>query len=222
MAKAFILKEKHEIEKQEQILKNRRETLELQTRIAATTAKINYLKDAEMTLIDPLQYNLTLSQRPVLGAEAAEKEAGAKAATGAQLDERLESLFYPDEVEDAAVVRSKTGVGVNFPSLNLHADIEPVASSSTLPQLFQFVPQQASARSVPPVIHHKTPRLSVTSAQITPGQASSAPSSAQETHLIKVLENQNDLTRILMRQQLLSTLPQENIPVFDGQILEYK
>lgn len=148
MAKASILKEKHEIEKREQILKNRRETL-----------------DAAITLIDPLQCNLTLSQRPVLGAEAAEKEAGATAATGAQLDERLESLFYPDEVEDAPVVRSKTGVGVHFRSLNLHADIEAVASSSTQPQLFKSVPQQASARSVPPVMHHETPQLSVTSAQ---------------------------------------------------------
>lgn len=112
-----------------------------------------------MALIDPLQYNFTLSQRPVLGAEAAEK-----AATGAQLDERLESLFYPNEVEDAPLVRSKTGVGVHFLSLNLHADIEPVASSRPQPQQFQSVPQQASARSVLPVMHHETPQLSVTSA----------------------------------------------------------
>lgn len=48
------------------------------------------------------------------------------------------------------------------------------------------------------------------------------PSSAQETHMIKVLENQNELTRILMKPQLLTTLPQGSIPVFDGQVLEYK
>ena len=39
--------------------------------------------------------------------------------------------------------------------------------------------------------------------------------------MIKVLENQNELTRLLMKQQLSSTLPQGSIPVFDGEVLEY-
>ncbi|XP_063046862.1 uncharacterized protein LOC134440668 [Engraulis encrasicolus] len=48
------------------------------------------------------------------------------------------------------------------------------------------------------------------------------PSSPHDRHMIKVLENQNELTRLLMKQQLSSTLPQGNIPVFDGEVLEYK
>ncbi|XP_063049984.1 uncharacterized protein LOC134444684 [Engraulis encrasicolus] len=48
------------------------------------------------------------------------------------------------------------------------------------------------------------------------------PTSPNDSHMIKVLENQNELTRLLMKQQLSSTLPQGSIPVFDGQVLEYK
>ena len=40
--------------------------------------------------------------------------------------------------------------------------------------------------------------------------------------MIQILENQSSLTRILVKQQLLSTLPQGNIPAFDGHTLEYK
>ena len=56
MAKASKLQEKHAIEEQEQILKKRRETLELQTKIAATTAKIDYLKEAEAAMRSPAQF----------------------------------------------------------------------------------------------------------------------------------------------------------------------
>ncbi|XP_063056437.1 uncharacterized protein LOC134450527 [Engraulis encrasicolus] len=46
-------------------------------------------------------------------------------------------------------------------------------------------------------------------------QTPSSSSSQHDGHMIKVLENQNELTRLLMKQQLSSTLPQGNIPVFD-------
>lgn len=53
MAKAAKLQEKHAIEEQEQMLKKRRETLELQTEIAAATAKVNYLKEAKTDTLFP-------------------------------------------------------------------------------------------------------------------------------------------------------------------------
>ncbi|XP_060799417.1 uncharacterized protein LOC132901020 [Neoarius graeffei] len=53
-------------------------------------------------------------------------------------------------------------------------------------------------------------------------QTPSLASSPHDSHLVTVLENQNELTKLLMRQQLSSTLPQGSISVFDGEVLEYK
>ncbi|KAK0138079.1 hypothetical protein N1851_025743 [Merluccius polli] len=50
LAKASKLQEKHVIEEQEKMLRKRRETLELSAEIEATTAKINYLREAEFNL----------------------------------------------------------------------------------------------------------------------------------------------------------------------------
>lgn len=45
-------------------------------------------------------------------------------------------------------------------------------------------------------------------------QSPPTPSTAKDDHMIKILENQSSLTRILVKQQLLATLPQGNIPPF--------
>lgn len=40
--------------------------------------------------------------------------------------------------------------------------------------------------------------------------------------MINRLENQSELTRMLIKRQLLFTIPQSSIQIFDGQVLEYK
>lgn len=70
--------------------------------------------------------------------------------------------------------------------------------------------------NIPPVIPQNTQPT------LPQGQSPPMPSTAKDDHMNQILENQSSLTRILLKQQLLSTLPQGNIPPFDGHILEYK
>lgn len=53
--------------------------------------------------------------------------------------------------------------------------------------------------------------------------SSHVPDKGQESNsLVKILENQNQLTSLLVKQQRLHSLPKGNITVFDGNILQYK
>ncbi|KAK0150692.1 hypothetical protein N1851_008204 [Merluccius polli] len=254
ITKASKLKEKHAIEEQEAMLRKRRETLELDAEIEATTVKIKYLKDAEMNLSNPLQPDTVVSnpvksvEMPVLGAEAAEVTSDTLTATHVQLEERMDSLLHPRE-RAAPSVRPKTGAQAQF--INLVLDRQPSrpifqhrANSDIRPQ-----PLYTSSHSFPSALHppshsftsHSYPsanpsgnsqshsrsdqatRSSVPQWQIPTSTASQLQSQENDSrHTIKVLENQNQLTRMLVKRQLLSSLPQGNIPPFDGQVLEYK
>ena len=226
MAKASRLKEKHAIEERKQMLRKKRETLELDAEIEAATVKINYLKNAETNMSNPVQSDTVVSnpvhsvKGPVLGAEAAPVTSDASTATQAKLEERLGYSLHP-HAGTAPAVRSKTGTHVKFPLLKSGADrqhlgadrptFHPSASSDIRSQqphtsTYSFPSAQHSSHSyssdIPPVIPHA--------------------SSDQGNHIFHVLENQSELTRMLMKQQLLTTLPQRNIPLFDGHVLEYK
>lgn len=83
----------------------------------------------------------------------------------------------------------------------------------------------ASSSVIPPVTTQPVVSSTQGAQYIVPPPQSGVPSvhsSPHEAQIIKVLENQSELTRMLMKQQLLSTLPQGYISIFDGQVLEYK
>ncbi|KAL2086463.1 hypothetical protein ACEWY4_017522 [Coilia grayii] len=226
LAKVSKWQEKHAIEDQEELLRKRRETLELNVEIEATNAKIDYLKSAEKNMTKPVQFDSVLAHMSVLGAEAAETSAAV------QLDDRLDSLFPLPE--NAPVVRPKARTPVQFPPLNSGVDeyhsrpvFHPGPSSDTWPQLQHTLshsfPYDGSS-VIPSVTQPATSSARGTQFTVPQPQprTPSTTSSPHETHMIKVLENQSELTRMLMKQQLLTTLPQGSIPIFDGQVLEYK
>ncbi|KAL2092730.1 hypothetical protein ACEWY4_012528 [Coilia grayii] len=174
----------------------------------------------------PVQFNSVLAHMSVLGAEAAETSAAV------QLDGRLDSLFSLPE--NAPVVRPKARTHVQFPPLNSGVDeyhsrpvFHPGPSSDTWPQLQHTLshsfPYDGSS-VIPSVTQPATSSARGTQSTVSQPQprTPSTTSSPHETHMIKVLENQSELTRMLMKQQLLTTLPQGSIPIFDGQVLEYK
>lgn len=191
------------------MLGKRRETLELQTELAATTAKINYLKDAEMLMLSPVRPFATPVQKPM----------GAEATKAIEPFGMPESLLYPC-AQTSPVVRTRPGVQfLQFPLHKSapddhlsHTEPKVHSSSDTQPQL-----QQTSAHSISPSLASQTQTTRSTLSQIP-----STSNSMQESHVIKILENQTELTKTLAKQQLLSTLPKGNIPLFDGQILEYR
>ena len=116
----------------------------------------------------------------------------------------------------APAVRSKTGAHVQFPLLNSGADrqhnrptFHPRASSDRSQQLhlskYSFPPAQHSSHSyssdIPPVISHASSDQSTVTQRLFNWIITA-------NHIIHILENQSELTRMLMKQQLLITLPQ--------------
>lgn len=208
------------------MLRKRREPLELNAEIEATTAKINYLREAEFNLYSSDKIDFVPLPMPVIGAEAAEATADTSAAI--ELDERLQhSLHLQDRISLGPAVRPKTGVQVQFPLFDSALDRDRHHSRSTFhPRPTSDVSQPQ--RTPPHGFPSATPQSQSSSAQATQypvpqRQNPSVPmSSSQESHISKMLENQSELTRMLMKQQLLSTLPQGNIPIFDGHVLEYR
>ena len=87
------------------------------------------------------------------------------------------------------------------------------ASAPSYSIIPQFQPQQIAPQGAPISISPQTGA----SSEVPP-----TPSSPQDGQLTKILETQNELTKSLVKQQLLSTLPQGSIPIFDGQVLEYR
>lgn len=141
MAQAAKFQEKHAIEEQEQILRKRRETLELHTQIPATTAKINYLKGAEIAMLNPVQ--------PVAAPAVDQKpEFSAPAATHVKLDEKPLCLLLN---ESAPVVRGRAGATFQSPIFDF--DEEQYQSFPVMqPEVSSQVQQWPRPNSVPPVI----------------------------------------------------------------------
>ncbi|XP_059901180.1 uncharacterized protein LOC132452529 [Gadus macrocephalus] len=177
LAKVATLQEKHALEdQQEQLdcqrekLRKRMETLDLETELDATTAKIEYLKNAESQAV----------------------KGNALDAMNTYLEENVESVSLPF-LEQLRDTRLKDGVQVQFPV------------SHTLP---------------------RTPRVqySMREQSIYPLQApsrSSVPNPGQESdNLSKILEKQNQLTSLLIKQQMLNTLPKGDLTAFDGNVLQ--
>ncbi|XP_061882235.1 uncharacterized protein LOC133633659 [Entelurus aequoreus] len=202
-ARAARLQEKYNIEEQELMCRKKREALELKTEIEAANAKINYLREVEG-----------------LEVHGADQRA---AVTGVAFDpSRCGSPV------GSPVVRPKEGVQMQFPTTLFNASIPQAVPASfqpqqapTQPQQVPVVPLQAPCQPAglypqQAPVHQAVPA----SFQFQTQQAT--PSSTQNNQLIKILEAQNELTKILVKQQLLSTLPQGSVPFFDGKILEYK
>ena len=164
--------QQEQLDCQREKLRKRMGTLDLQTELAATTAKIEYLKTAESQAV----------------------KGRALDAMNTYLEENVEgvSLPFSEQLRDT---RLKDGVQVQFPV------------SYTLP---------------------RTPRIQYSSREqsIYPLQApsrSSVPNPGQDSdNLSKILEKQNQLTSLLIKQQMLNTLPKGDLTAFDGNVLQYK
>ncbi len=73
----------------------------------------------------------------------------------------------------------------------------------------------------PPFKDLTKPRVQVKSEKSTVVSTSQQSYADQDNKIAKVIENQNELTNILVKQHILSTLPKVDIPVFNGEILQY-
>lgn len=109
-------------------------------------------------------------------------------------------------------VQPKQGVQVPFPVLFSADSSMPFTHTSTMvhPQS-----QHGSLQSTcTPATEHIFQALDQGTLLTSPQQ--------QSANLSYMLKKQNELTNILVQQQILSTLPKGTLSVFDGDLLQYK
>ena len=191
LAKAAALQKKHALEDEQEQLRKRMETLNLQAELSATTAKINYLRNAEAQAVDNTTLDVTNNTE--------------LNAMNSYLEENVEKISEQIAEHTVRDTRPKDGVHVQFPVL---------PTTARTPRMPSFTQSFSATR---PVHEQSTHTL-----QNPSSQSFAVPQGGQEPdNLSKILEKQNQLTSLLVKQQLLHTLPKGDLAVFDGNILQY-
>lgn len=187
LAKANALQQKHAIEKKEEELRKMKEIWEVQAEIAANTAKIEYLKNAE---------------NPVTNGNAVTKDA-----MNVYCEEMLNET--PSSATNTQEVRPKETVHAQLSTAPMHSYPQ---NSNAIDQPTSMI---ADSKSSAQISH---------TAQARPLESRHSISSnvIQGPDLAAILQRQNNLTDMLVKQQLLSTLPRGEMPIFNGDILQYR
>lgn len=104
-----------------------------------------------------------------------------------------------------------------------HAQLStvPMAPSVTVTSRHSY-PKKSNAFQQPTTVNTDSKSPAQISHSARTSRESSSCSIIQESDLATILQKQNNLTDMLVKQQLLSTLPRGEIPVFNGDILQYR
>lgn len=230
MVKAAALKEKHDLEAQEsalqnemQALKQKREAFELKTQLAISSSKIAILTSAEEQQ-GPL---ITSPTEETPGEEPSTGPAIITQAVGTQVKQ-------PDEILQS---EGKDSMNAYFAEMSMKS---ATAESEFLS--LDKVTQALSMMQTPSVrpkdgVHFQSIQVEegvgikkTTSSPLDPLRRSDPSKTASSSDqsiksndgLANILQRQNDITSILVKQQQHSKLPQREIPVFSGDVLLYR
>ena len=236
-AKAAALKEMHELEelesalqKEMRTLKQKREALELKTQLAVSSSKLAVLKSAEQQgavlsspTVEPVGEERprgpTFTQAPVTQVKPSDEtlqsegkdQMNAYLAEMSMKSDTAESEFLSlDKVAQALSMMQTPSVrpkdGVHFQSV-LVGEGESLSIKKTTSS-----PLDSLRKSDP----SKSTRTSTSSQLVAP------PRHDVSDGLANILQRQNDITSILVKQQQQSKLPQREVPVFSGDVMLYR
>lgn len=223
MEKFKALEKRHSIEHEEEQLqaqmqqqkdelRKKKEKLEMQTELNANKAKLQYLRNAEKNPSD--------------------------VSTGDAMNDYLEENRPKPTVRNmpaptAPTVRLKDNVTVQFPFAPTAA-----APSSRIQAALARTPAAQTAigdtrsYAAPRTPFPQTPAAHAALDGTRPYAAPHTPYSQtpvaqtgvnqSSDGITRILETQNRLTSLLIKQQSLTTLPKGNIEIFDGNVLQYK
>lgn len=188
LEKSKALEKMHSIEQEEEQLqaqmqqwkeelRKRKERLDMQTKLNANTAKLQYLRDAEEKPLD-------------IGA-------------GDAMHDYLEQ-------NRPTTTRFKDNVTVQFPFTPTAAAPPSRIQTAIARTPAAYTAMDDSKSYTAP----RTPFPRTPVAQTGINQSSDG--------ITRILETQNQLTSLFIKQQLLTTLPKGNIEIFDGNVLQYK
>lgn len=216
LARAVMLTQKQALEREEAILKAKREQLELETEIAANTAKLGIIKEFEQLH-------------------------GAPPPSGDGMNDYFEDGLIGDPYNEMSEVYTQGKALLASSTLepaNAHtkADKQKTNIQVRKPAAENVAPVKISSQVVAPAATSSAV-TAINDTQHMPGgtryqrqQTSSVPSSGTSSsmqadgmsNLVNIMERQNVITETLVKQQKLSSLPPLSIPTFNGNPLDYQ
>lgn len=212
VARAAALKERHVLEEQEQQLRRKREQLDMEAEIAATNAKLSvlYASDGHGSAQTPSN-----AMNSYLDRERRKMEPVKALDPSAKEFQPWKSMDKHDLMQSQSkqmMVRPKECIQWSKPVVNVqhsHNYKEQV-------KIKMKTPQQSHGQSARVWLNEETQPTN-------PPQNDSAQNNPNQIESIQsIMQRQNEITAALVQQQRSSSLPPRDIPVFDGDPLQYR
>lgn len=242
MARAAALKERHALEEREQQLRRQREELDLETELAASTAKLAVLQASELkgssqASADGMNYLAKEKRKQSIVLNPTAKEFNPGCSTTRERTRLIEAVDGPSLPE----VRRKTTeqwckavssqwnpkehrqTGLAKSLLFREPLLQEVGGGETEQehdmasrQWHNFNEQQQITNALRPLqqISHKPTVALVEKEQ--------RPLHHQQSDLLTVMHRQTEITATLVQQQNILSLPPQEIPTFEGDPLQYR
>lgn len=246
LARMATLKEKHALEEQEQKIKRKKEQLELNAMLAESTFKLAVLQASECHSFSKASYNMhsqlekerEKASSIILNPMAEEFQSAVCSKMENQVsvvDPPLpSSVLYQDirqqtwqectdlERRSSQHILGKTSVQSHGPLASdrifQHASVQPYGPFAP-DRISQHASVQLHGRLAPDRISQQT---SVQSHGHLASNVISQPQiECQGGDIVTIMLRQNEITAVLVHQQRCTSLPARDIPLFDGDPLQY-
>lgn len=201
MARAAAVKNKHALEEQEYLLRTKREQLELDTEIAVTGAKLAVLKASGCN-------KSSIVSRHSDGMESYFKKEAKPKSKSTSLNPQA-TQFVPPSLQQHVSLHSPQGYAVPVSEDEVASDLNAAYNDQ------QLDPTTCTVNTISePLVSKGDPAV----AQNTP------PPPGQNQPAVdhySVLQQQNDITALLVQMQTSQLLPHWEIPTYDGDPLQF-
>ena len=202
LIRASTLKEKQALEMEQAKMQARLEQMELDISLAESDARLKILADLESTSQPPQPELLTLKQPPP---------------PPHQLPKSKPQMLPSQFKSQHDVMNEYLESQMQNPNANVSVDPEPISIN----------PLGARQKTTSQGISNRGPRPSEpTATHITQQQpiemGTGITASNNDDKFLTVIQRQNEIADLLVLQQKLTSLPSKEIPVFDGNPLNYQ
>lgn len=229
LERAAALEAKHALEVEEENIRRKKEKLAMEIELKATEAKIQVLEgsvSSQKSRRDDMnayfdKAKSQTSMKILIESKTVQQERRSAPASLQTTARAPASTQPPDTVSYTQDVRPKE------PRLTTRVDRAHQGQQTGTHETMNTSTRQPSR----PILDQRTPRdhqtrnqQFQTQTQVNRGSnnlPSSAPDDNSQSNIHSLLRNQNEITALLVRQQIAATLPQREIPVFDGNPMEY-
>ncbi|KAK0152604.1 hypothetical protein N1851_005873 [Merluccius polli] len=214
VARAAALKEQHALEEQEQQLRRRREQLQVEAELAASAAKLAVLqassgKGSRAASNGMNSYLERERRKPessfVLNPMANEYRSESWKSTQQPHDST--KWMLPSDKPPSVIVQQKESEQRFQTVSNLEYISKELEPGNTIKGTSQYLPRHTAK------MHSKEEEAHSTNQQLR--------SQSLPPDLLTIMHRQNEITAALVQQQRSLTLPSREIPIFDGDPLQY-